>query len=81
VFVVRFRACIKHPQKANLRDDAEKPEQRTMAEKTIVRHVKIAGQPFVLRNNDVPRAVRKVDPEPITSHFVGVRADSLRSRS
>ena len=43
-----------------------------MAEKTIIRHVKIAGQPFVLRNSDVLRAVRKVDPEPITSHFVVV---------
>lgn len=45
-----------------------------MAEKTIIRHVKIAGQPFVLRNTDVLRAVRKVDPEPITSHFVVVGA-------
>jgi hypothetical protein len=45
-----------------------------MAEKTISRHVKIAGQPFVLRNSDVLRAVRKVDPEPITSHFVVVGA-------
>jgi hypothetical protein len=45
-----------------------------MAEKTIIRHVKIAGQRFVLRNSDVLRAVRKVDPEPITSHFVVVGA-------
>ena len=45
-----------------------------MAEKTIIRHVKIAGQPFVLRNSDVLQAVRKVDPEPITSHFVVVGA-------
>jgi hypothetical protein len=44
--------------------------RETMTEKTIIRHVKIAGQPFVLRNSDVLRAVRKVDPEPITSHFV-----------
>jgi Family of unknown function (DUF5678) len=45
-----------------------------MAEKTIIRHVKIAGQPFVLRNSDVLRAVRTVDPEPITSHFVVIGA-------
>jgi hypothetical protein len=45
-----------------------------MAEKTIIRHVKIAGRPFVLRNSDVLRAVREVDPEPITSHFVVVGA-------
>lgn len=45
-----------------------------MAEKTIVRRVKIAGHPFVLRNSDVLRAVREVDPEPIASHFVVVGA-------
>ena len=45
-----------------------------MAEKTITRHVKIAGQPFVLRNSDVVRAVRKVDPEPIASHYVVIGA-------
>jgi hypothetical protein len=45
-----------------------------MAEKTIVREVRIAGQPFVLRNSDVARALRDVDPEPITSHFVVVDA-------
>ncbi len=45
-----------------------------MTEKPIVRHVKIAGRPFVLRNSDVLRAVREVDPEPITSHFVVVGA-------
>lgn len=38
----------------------------------IERQVKIAGHPFVLRNGDVVRALRKVDPEPITSHFVVV---------
>lgn len=43
-----------------------------MPAKTITRHVKIAGQPLVLK--DVLRAVRKVDPEPITSHFVVVGA-------
>jgi hypothetical protein len=45
-----------------------------MAEKTITRRVKIAGQPFVLRNSDVLRAVRKLDPEPIIRHFVVVGA-------
>ena len=45
-----------------------------MAEKTIVRHVRIAGHAFVLRNSDVVRALRTVDPEPITSHFVVVGA-------
>lgn len=41
-----------------------------MAEKTVTRDVKIAGQPFVLRSRDVLRALRRVEPEPITSHFV-----------
>lgn len=45
-----------------------------MTEKTITRHVKIAGQPLILSNRDVLRAVRDVDPEPITSHFVVVGA-------
>jgi hypothetical protein len=45
-----------------------------MAEKTIERQVKIAGHPFVLSNGDVLRALRKIDPEPITSHFVVVGA-------
>ncbi len=45
-----------------------------MVEKTVVRHVTIAGQPFVLRNSDVVRALRKIDPEPITSHYVVVGA-------
>jgi len=43
-----------------------------MAEKTVVRQVKIAGHPFVLRRSDVVRAMRGVDPEPIRSHFVVV---------
>lgn len=43
-----------------------------MAETTGVKHVRIAGQPFVLRPRDVVRALRRVDPEPITSHFVVV---------
>ena len=45
-----------------------------MAERTITRHVRIAGQPFVLRNSDVARAVRGLDPEPITTHFVVIDA-------
>jgi hypothetical protein len=45
-----------------------------MAEKTIVREVKIAGQPFVLRSSDVVQALRDVDPEPIKSHFVVIDA-------
>jgi hypothetical protein len=48
--------------------------RETMAEKTVVRHVKIAGQPFALRNSDVVRALRTVDPEPITRHYVVVEA-------
>ena len=38
--------------------------------KTIQRDVRIAGQRYVLRSVDVKHAVRNVDPEPITSHFV-----------
>jgi hypothetical protein len=41
-----------------------------MTEKATVRHVKIAGQPFVLRTSDVVRAVSEIDPEPIITHFV-----------
>lgn len=45
-----------------------------MAENTVVRQVRIAGQPFVLRSADVVRALRKAEPEPIASHFVVVGA-------
>jgi len=45
-----------------------------VAEKTIVRKVTIAGHPFVLSSNDVVRALRRVDPEPITSHYVVIDA-------
>lgn len=38
--------------------------------KTIQREVRIAGQHYVLRSADVKHAVRRMDPEPITSHFV-----------
>lgn len=41
-----------------------------MAEKTVLKHVKIAGQPFLLRRTEVVRAVSKMEPEPIMSHFV-----------
>jgi hypothetical protein len=51
-----------------------------MAANTITRHVKIAGQPFVLTNQDVLRALRKVDPEPITTHFVVVGARQFPPR-
>lgn len=43
-----------------------------MSEKAVVRRVKIAGQPFALRSRDVVRVLRKLDPEPITRHFVVV---------
>ena len=41
-----------------------------MAEKSVQKQVRIAGQTFVLRNGDVVRALRGVDPEPIASHYV-----------
>jgi hypothetical protein len=47
-----------------------------MAENTATRHVTIAGRPFALRRGDVLKALRNVDPEPISSHFVVV--DSRR---
>jgi hypothetical protein len=43
-----------------------------MAENPEAARVRIAGQPFLLRRRDVVRALRKVAPEPITSHFVVV---------
>jgi len=43
-----------------------------MAENIAVRHVKIAGRPFVLRRSDVLEALRRVEPEPVSSHFVVV---------
>lgn len=43
-----------------------------MAENPEATRVRIGGQPFLLRRRDVARALRKVDPEPITSHFVVV---------
>jgi hypothetical protein len=43
-----------------------------VAETTSVRHVRIAGRPFVLSRRDVVRALRSIDPEPIASHFVVV---------
>jgi hypothetical protein len=43
-----------------------------MAEKPLMKRVRIAGRPFVLRRSDVERALSDVDPEPIASHFVVV---------
>lgn len=43
-----------------------------MAENTAARNVTIAGRPFTLRRSDVLKALRNVDPEPISSHFVVV---------
>jgi hypothetical protein len=43
-----------------------------MSETAPIRQVRIAGQPFALRARDVARALRGVDPEPITSHYVVV---------
>jgi hypothetical protein len=42
-----------------------------MAE-TTTRRVQIAGRIFVLRRDDVTRALRELDPEPIASHYVVV---------
>jgi hypothetical protein len=39
---------------------------------TSLRTVRIAGQLFSLRRADVRRALRKLEPEPIASHFVVV---------
>lgn len=38
----------------------------------VERQVRIAGRRFTLRSRDVQRTMRKLDPEPITSHFVVV---------
>jgi hypothetical protein len=46
----------------------------TMAEKIVVRQVTIAGHRFVLRSSDVVHALRDVDPEPISRHYVVVGA-------
>lgn len=43
-----------------------------MAEKTVIRKATIGGRSFVLRNRDVMRALRNVEPEPIMSHYVVV---------
>lgn len=67
----RFRTCRlsrgalvfqETQQRRRLRED--------MAEKTLERHVRIAGRPFHLRNRDIVRAMRSLEPEPIASHFV-----------
>jgi hypothetical protein len=43
-----------------------------MSEKSIERHVRIAGRPFTLRSRDVRRVTRDLEPEPIASHYVVV---------
>jgi len=43
-----------------------------MPEKSTAREVRIAGQAFTLHSKDVLRALRRVEPEPIQSHFVVV---------
>lgn len=43
-----------------------------MAETDTTNRVTIAGRPFVLRQREVARTLRKVDPEPIDRHFVVV---------
>lgn len=43
-----------------------------MAETTTSRRAVIAGQAFTLTSRDIVRRLRKVDPEPIASHFVVV---------
>jgi hypothetical protein len=43
-----------------------------MAEKSVTREVRIAGQRFTLQSRDVRLALRHVEPEPIASHFVVV---------
>ena len=39
---------------------------------TATRDVRIAGQVFTLHRPDVKRALRDLEPEPITSHFIVV---------
>jgi hypothetical protein len=39
---------------------------------TTERQVRIAGQLFLLRSGEVRRALHKVQPDPISSHFVVV---------
>jgi hypothetical protein len=45
-----------------------------VAETSITRQVRIAGRPFLLRSRDVVRALGKLEPEPIASHFVVIGA-------
>jgi hypothetical protein len=46
-----------------------KRDEEAMAE-TTERQARIAGRLFLLRSTDVRRALRKVEPEPVASHFV-----------
>lgn len=43
-----------------------------MLEKDLQRQCRIAGHAFTLRSREVVRAMRSLDPEPISSHFVVV---------
>jgi hypothetical protein len=65
IIMTRLGATLPDTQQRNRTRD-------TMAENVAVRHVTIAGQSFVLRRSDVLKALRSVDPEPISSHFVVV---------
>jgi len=56
------------------RDVPENICGETVSEKLITRQVRIAGQSFVLGSRDVLRALRKIEPEPITRHFVVVES-------
>jgi hypothetical protein len=65
------RVAALEKQHGTLAETTQRNRSREfVAEKTVVRKVTIAGHPFVLRSNDVVRALRGVDPEPITRHFV-----------
>jgi len=52
------------------RNQDGEPDPRTGGD----RNVTIAGQPFVLRAQEVSGALRDVEPEPIASHYVVVGA-------
>jgi hypothetical protein len=43
-----------------------------MTERVLTREVRIAGRRFTLRNAEIRKTLKRVDPEPIASHFVVV---------
>jgi hypothetical protein len=45
-----------------------------MTQRSLERQCTIAGRPFTLRAHDVARAMRSVEPEPISSHYVVVNS-------